>query len=215
MIDASKENPHLAQKLHDVLLESGVIAPPNLFSEIYNELGSPTEEKDEHKPESGQVPDMFTYNTLIDGLGKSGRISCASKLLVEMHNKGQPADIITYNSLLDAMFNIKQHDKALMLFIQMKESGIDPNICTYSILIDGLCKSGRLMDAKEIFQDLCIKNHRPNVRTYTIMINGLCKEGLFEEALSLLLEMEDNDCLSNAVTIETVIHTLFEKIRMT
>ncbi|PSR96528.1 Serine/threonine-protein kinase [Actinidia chinensis var. chinensis] len=37
MIDAAKENPHLAQKLHDVLLESGVVAPPNLFREIYSE----------------------------------------------------------------------------------------------------------------------------------------------------------------------------------
>uniref|UniRef100_A0A7C9E4K1 non-specific serine/threonine protein kinase n=1 Tax=Opuntia streptacantha TaxID=393608 RepID=A0A7C9E4K1_OPUST len=37
MLDAAKENPHLAQKLHDVLLESGVVAPPNLFSEIYPE----------------------------------------------------------------------------------------------------------------------------------------------------------------------------------
>lgn len=37
MIDAAKENPNLAQKLHDVLLESGVVAPPNLFSEIYSE----------------------------------------------------------------------------------------------------------------------------------------------------------------------------------
>ncbi|XLR66223.1 hypothetical protein S83_016895 [Arachis hypogaea] len=54
MIDAAKENPHLAKKLHDVLFETGVIAPPNLVSEIYHELGSPTEEKDEHKPESGQ-----------------------------------------------------------------------------------------------------------------------------------------------------------------
>ncbi|KAG5022181.1 hypothetical protein JHK85_018523 [Glycine max] len=60
MIDAAKENPHLAQKLHDVLLESGVVAPPNLFSEIYDEeLGSSTEanllteEKDEHKQGSG------------------------------------------------------------------------------------------------------------------------------------------------------------------
>ncbi|KAL5726729.1 hypothetical protein ACHQM5_009743 [Ranunculus cassubicifolius] len=35
MIDAAKENPDLAQKLHDVLLESGVVAPANLFSEIY------------------------------------------------------------------------------------------------------------------------------------------------------------------------------------
>ncbi|RAL42562.1 hypothetical protein DM860_011180 [Cuscuta australis] len=37
MMDAAKENPYLAQKLHDVLLESGVVAPPNLFAEIYSE----------------------------------------------------------------------------------------------------------------------------------------------------------------------------------
>ncbi|KAJ7975214.1 Protein kinase [Quillaja saponaria] len=57
MIDAAKENPQLAQKLHDVLLESGVVAPPNLFSEIYHEqlnvsmveAKSPTEEKGETK----------------------------------------------------------------------------------------------------------------------------------------------------------------------
>ncbi|XP_050899067.1 probable serine/threonine-protein kinase SIS8 isoform X2 [Lathyrus oleraceus] len=66
MIDAAKENPNLAQKLHDVLLESGVVAPPNLFSEIYhdqigsqneanpNEDNSPTEEKDEYKHASAQ-----------------------------------------------------------------------------------------------------------------------------------------------------------------
>ncbi|XP_011008344.1 PREDICTED: serine/threonine-protein kinase EDR1 isoform X2 [Populus euphratica] len=57
MIDAAKENPQLAQKLHDVLLESGVIAPPNLFTEIYAEqldlstaeTKSPTVDKVDHK----------------------------------------------------------------------------------------------------------------------------------------------------------------------
>ncbi|XP_062159246.1 probable serine/threonine-protein kinase SIS8 isoform X3 [Alnus glutinosa] len=57
MIDAAKENPQLAQKLHDVLLESGVVAPPNLFSEIYHdpldvsavEARLPIEYKDENK----------------------------------------------------------------------------------------------------------------------------------------------------------------------
>ncbi|KAL0464161.1 UNVERIFIED_CONTAM: putative serine/threonine-protein kinase SIS8 [Sesamum latifolium] len=54
MMDAAKENPHLAQKLHDVLLESGVVAPPNLFTEVYSEqldmppadLKAPTQEKE-------------------------------------------------------------------------------------------------------------------------------------------------------------------------
>ncbi|KAI3725321.1 hypothetical protein L1987_65105 [Smallanthus sonchifolius] len=37
MMEAAKENPQLAQKLHDVLLESGVVAPPNLFTQVYEE----------------------------------------------------------------------------------------------------------------------------------------------------------------------------------
>ncbi|GJU12026.1 probable serine/threonine-protein kinase SIS8 isoform X1 [Tanacetum coccineum] len=37
MMEAAKENPQLAQKLHDVLLESGVVAPPDLFTEVYDE----------------------------------------------------------------------------------------------------------------------------------------------------------------------------------
>ncbi|KAK1406348.1 hypothetical protein QVD17_41642 [Tagetes erecta] len=37
MMEAAKENPQLAQKLHDVLLESGVVAPPDLFTQVYEE----------------------------------------------------------------------------------------------------------------------------------------------------------------------------------
>ncbi|XP_017241764.1 probable serine/threonine-protein kinase SIS8 isoform X2 [Daucus carota subsp. sativus] len=37
MIDAAEGNPELAQKLHAVLLESGVVAPPNLFTKINQE----------------------------------------------------------------------------------------------------------------------------------------------------------------------------------
>jgi hypothetical protein len=33
MISAAKENPQLAEKIHAVLLESGVVPPPDLFSE--------------------------------------------------------------------------------------------------------------------------------------------------------------------------------------
>nr|KYP67463.1 Serine/threonine-protein kinase CTR1 [Cajanus cajan] len=67
MIDAAKENPNLAQKLHDVLLESGVVAPPNLFSEIYHgQLDTPTEQKDENKQE--------TKADIISGRSNSGKV---------------------------------------------------------------------------------------------------------------------------------------------
>ncbi|XP_072952680.1 probable serine/threonine-protein kinase SIS8 isoform X2 [Typha angustifolia] len=66
MINAAKENPQLAQKLHDVLLESGVVAPPDLFSEMCEE-----ESKDEivvvttsygDKDEMGRKNDLAPKN---------------------------------------------------------------------------------------------------------------------------------------------------------
>ncbi|KAL6552496.1 hypothetical protein OROHE_007860 [Orobanche hederae] len=54
MIDAAKENPQLAQKLHDVLLESGVVAPPNLFTEMYQDrldMSRQTQEKEKKEYE--------------------------------------------------------------------------------------------------------------------------------------------------------------------
>ncbi|CAI9753605.1 unnamed protein product [Fraxinus pennsylvanica] len=70
MIDAAKENPHLAQKLHDVLLESGVIAPPNLFTEMYpdqldmslGETKSPGTEKE--NPGSDEIRKIKGHNNL-------------------------------------------------------------------------------------------------------------------------------------------------------
>ncbi|XP_065849516.1 probable serine/threonine-protein kinase SIS8 isoform X2 [Euphorbia lathyris] len=72
MIDAAKENPQLAQKLHDVLLESGVVAPPSLFTEVYSELldvsttesKSPVEDKDDFKLK-GETQRVKNQNDLV------------------------------------------------------------------------------------------------------------------------------------------------------
>ncbi|XLS94725.1 hypothetical protein HN51_070733 [Arachis hypogaea] len=62
------------------------------------------------------VPNTVTYNTLIDGLGKSKRFSRPLELFIEMHDKGQPSSIFIYNFLIDALCKNRQLDKALVLF---------------------------------------------------------------------------------------------------
>ncbi|XLS75477.1 hypothetical protein HN51_032342, partial [Arachis hypogaea] len=59
------------------------------------------------------VPNTVTYNTFIDGLGKSKRFSRALELFIEMHDKGQPSSIFIYNFLIDALCKNRQLDKAL------------------------------------------------------------------------------------------------------
>ncbi|KZV21726.1 hypothetical protein F511_02884 [Dorcoceras hygrometricum] len=70
MVDAAKGNPMLARKLHDVLLESGIVAPPNLFTQMYPEkldfppvdIESVTQEKE--KKVSGEKHGTKGYNVL-------------------------------------------------------------------------------------------------------------------------------------------------------
>lgn len=38
------------------------------------------------------------------------------------------------------------------------------------------------------------------------MISGLCKEGWFDDVIVLLCKKEENGCLSNVVTFETIFH---------
>lgn len=76
MIDAAKENPQLAQKLHNVLLESGVIAPPNLFSEIYpGQLDASTEAKSpaEDRPLIGSKDEKSHQVGIQDTKGQDSR----------------------------------------------------------------------------------------------------------------------------------------------
>lgn len=77
MIDAAKENPHLAQKLHNVLLESGVIAPPNLFSEIYprqlDASAAETKSPAEDKPLIGNKNDKSHQVGIQDTKGQDDR----------------------------------------------------------------------------------------------------------------------------------------------
>lgn len=64
MINATKENPELAQKLHDVLLESGVVAPPNLFSE--NSTEPPVDNSSERKDEKRKANVEFEHKYKVD-----------------------------------------------------------------------------------------------------------------------------------------------------
>ncbi|KAK6921312.1 Serine-threonine/tyrosine-protein kinase, catalytic domain [Dillenia turbinata] len=90
VIDAAKENPQLAQKLHDVLLESGVVAPPNLFTEMYSEQidvsrpesKSPSDDKDQkgkkREMHRGMVHDDVSVAKMLPPLPSHGTHSRAS-----------------------------------------------------------------------------------------------------------------------------------------
>ncbi|XP_028805389.1 probable serine/threonine-protein kinase SIS8 [Neltuma alba] len=114
MIDAAKDNPNLAQKLHNVLLESGVVAPRNLFSEIYNEqLNAPslTERKNELKEgiiqQETKVADNLGPAQILPPLPHFGIHSKASTSSQSEHSK--PVEGLGTNLTLDTREAVGQH----------------------------------------------------------------------------------------------------------
>ncbi|XP_045810404.1 pentatricopeptide repeat-containing protein At3g22470, mitochondrial-like [Trifolium pratense] len=139
------------------------------------------------------IPNAATYEiiicSLIDGLGKFGRISHALKLVVEMHDRGglQP-NIFTYNSILDALCKNHHVEKAIALLKKVKDEGIQPEMNTYTILIHGLwfCDKGLFDEVLALLSKMKDNSCIPNAATYEIIIRSLFNKGENDKAHKLL-----------------------------
>ena len=152
-----------------------------------------------------------TYNSLIDGLCKSGRISYVQEFLDQMHASGHHPDILTYNILLDSLCKSQHLDEAIDFFQQVVGKGICASVITCTILIDGLCKGGRLKTTQEFFQHLLIKCYQLDVKVYTTISMGFVKRACFNEAMALLSKMDDNDCSPDDIAAFIIIQALLDK----
>ncbi|KAL8150584.1 hypothetical protein V2J09_020392 [Rumex salicifolius] len=100
VIDAAKGNPQFAQKLHDALLESGVVAPPNLFSGIHSvssdakAQAEDNREMNKNKNESKQSKHKVeNFRPFLPPLPHRGGIHKSTSLLqLEYHNKNVSGD---------------------------------------------------------------------------------------------------------------------------
>uniref|UniRef100_A0A0E0N0J8 Pentatricopeptide repeat-containing protein-mitochondrial domain-containing protein n=3 Tax=Oryza TaxID=4527 RepID=A0A0E0N0J8_ORYRU len=134
-------------------------------------------------------PDACSYNTVIDGLCRRGRLPEARDLFAEMIANGTAPTVVTYTTLIHWLAREACFDDALKLFDEMARRGIMPNVVTYSSLIDGLCKGGRAASAVELLDRMVKERKLPNTITYSSVIDGLCKEGCLGQAMEILDRM--------------------------
>ncbi|KAL0283154.1 UNVERIFIED_CONTAM: hypothetical protein Sangu_2908900 [Sesamum angustifolium] len=137
-------------------------------------------------------PSIISYNSLINGYYKKGRVEEAGHLFLEVPHKGQIIEAFSFLHI-------------------MEEQGVYPDITTYSTLIHGLCKNGKLEIARDLSNSLPCKSLQPDVQLYAIIIGSLCQEGHVEETKCLLAEMEKSGCAPNTVTYNICIQGLLER----
>jgi pentatricopeptide repeat protein len=136
------------------------------------------------------VADVITYNTLMKGYAKGGRMDECSLLLEALKSRSIAPSQVTYGILLDGFINDNQLEKAAQVFEKMTQENIAMNTVLYTTLIKGFARAGEVDQAMRVYdQMLNERSMLPDLITFSILIKANCDVDRLGEALKLLEKM--------------------------
>ncbi|KAL6270338.1 hypothetical protein ACE6H2_027249 [Prunus campanulata] len=160
---------------------------------------------------NGCLPNVVTYNTLIDAYCKLNRIDQAFELLRLMALKGLELNLISYNVVINGLCREgRMNETSQVIFTkhfvlqeEMRRNRLSPNVFN---VINAMCKAKNLNRAMEFFDQMRVRGLRPNERTYTKLIDGFSQQGFLNEAYDGLKEMIGNGLSPSIVTYNALIN---------
>ncbi|PIN26916.1 hypothetical protein CDL12_00319 [Handroanthus impetiginosus] len=148
-------------------------------------------------------PDLVTYNTIVDGLCRAGKVKIAQNVVNGMLSKSED---------LGQML-LLEIDEAMALFRNMVSSGIKPNKITFNTIIKALCESQKFDMIKEILWEYQCEDGEfvPDTCTFNTMMNAHCSQENLDEALKVFEKMKELNFLRDSATYSVLIRTLCQK----
>ncbi|KAK9166834.1 hypothetical protein Scep_002025 [Stephania cephalantha] len=126
----------------------------------------------------GFVPDVVTYNCLIDCCCKTYRIGRALELFNDMPKRGCVPNRVTYNSFIRYYSVVNEIDKAIEMMRRMRtmNHGV-PTSSSYTPIIHALCEAARVREARDFLVELVEQGSIPREYTYKLVCTTLSSEG--------------------------------------
>uniref|UniRef100_A0A6N2LCR6 Pentacotripeptide-repeat region of PRORP domain-containing protein n=1 Tax=Salix viminalis TaxID=40686 RepID=A0A6N2LCR6_SALVM len=140
----------------------------------------------------------MTYNVIIGGWSKFGRVSEMQRVFEEMEEDGFSPDCLSFSYLLEGLGRAGRIEDAVKIFGSMEEKGCVPDTNVCNAMISNFISVGDLDECMKYYRCLLSKNCDPNIDTYTRMISGLIKASKVADALEMFNEM-----LSRGMVTET------------
>ncbi|WCJ22962.1 Tetratricopeptide repeat (TPR)-like superfamily protein [Euphorbia peplus] len=154
--------------------------------------------------------DVVTYNTIVDGLCRAGKVGVARNVVKGMVRKGRglSPDVVTYTTLVRGYCMKREIDEALVVFDEMMERGLKPNEVTYNTLIKGLCEVEKIDKIKEILEGaLGGGGFTPDTCTFNTLINARCDAGNLKEAMEIFEKMSALNVQPDSATYSVLIRS--------
>ena len=182
----------------------------------------------------GIMPDITSYNTLLDICFEQKKFEHSQKLFKEMNDSICPIkpDIITFNTMMKGLSRQIEDMKANEDLIGIekiveelkltKESllkhGLVPNDITFNTMIDALVKSGKMKIAFEMFEEMqYVFKIQPDMFTYSSLIKGIkssesyLAENNLSKVLHILQQIKENNMIKgDEILFNCVIDACFK-----
>ncbi|KAJ7552682.1 hypothetical protein O6H91_06G064500 [Diphasiastrum complanatum] len=148
------------------------------------------------------IRDAVSWNSLITGYAKHGRLEDILHLLEIMKEEDISPDGVTFTLVLQRCASLKAIEKGRQIHAAVLETGFDSDIFVATGLVDMYAKCGYLLDARKIFERMPKKD----VILWSSIIAGYANAGQGEEALRLFQQMKLEGVRPDAVTYLHLIH---------
>ncbi|KAL0413921.1 UNVERIFIED_CONTAM: hypothetical protein Sradi_1593800 [Sesamum radiatum] len=145
------------------------------------------------------IPDLLTYNTLLNGLCINKQIAEAFSFLHIMEEKGVNPDIITYGILIDGLCKDGKLEIARNLFNGLCSKGLQPDVHIYTTIIGSLCEEGLTEEAKCLLKEMETSGCAPNSVAYEAIIKGYLKGTSFMRQRHSWMKCVDEDFASSMI----------------
>lgn len=152
----------------------------------------------------GCVPDVITYSTIIDTLGRAGDFEQMRSILEIMKEEKLTPNFVTYTSMISALCNFGQLDEALQLMTEMEELGIKPNVYTFSCLISGARHRREMPRALQIVDMMKQRGVALNNVTYAVLLQLSARTGQRRWVTRVLQEMENDERLQQSGKMDVI-----------
>ncbi|XP_008791356.2 pentatricopeptide repeat-containing protein At2g45350, chloroplastic [Phoenix dactylifera] len=133
--------------------------------------------------------DSVSWNSMIDGYVKNGRIGAARELFDQMRDGDR--NLVTWNSMIGGCASETNGigiDMARRLFDEMPER----DLVSWNLMIDGYARCGRMVDAEDLFERMLDRD----VISWANMIYGYMEAGSVALARKLFDEMPERDVIN-------------------
>ncbi|KAK8613460.1 hypothetical protein V6N13_101222 [Hibiscus sabdariffa] len=121
------------------------------------------------------VPDIGTFNILLDAVSKQGTNDKGLEVLMVMDQNGVKPNGLTYRTMIRMYCALGEMNMAKDVFDSMETHGFAPDLAAYKMLINGYAKSKRKVDTVRLAEEMLQKGLTLDLETHTLL-RGAIKE---------------------------------------